>query len=344
MRVLVTGHKGYIGSVLVPLLVERGHEVVGLDIDLFAPAATGELAHIPDIRKDLRDVDESDLDGFNAVIHLAALSNDPIGDLNPELTFDINYHSSVRLAELSKTSGVERFVFSSSCSNYGAAAGQVLTEESPLNPVTPYGRSKVLAEMAIQEMASDSFSPVFLRSATACGVSPRFRTDLVVNNLVAWAFTTGRIRILSDGTPWRPLVHVRDIAAAFVAAVEAPRDVVHNEVFNIGRTEENYQVRRIAEIVAGVVTGASIEYARKAGPDTRDYHVSFEKARCNLSAFHPQWTVRRAAGELLDFYEQVSLTVDDIAGPRFARIARVRELLLTGAVDRALRWNNIAMT
>ncbi|HXH38960.1 MAG TPA: SDR family oxidoreductase [Thermoanaerobaculia bacterium] len=338
MRILVTGHKGYIGSALVPALVAAGHEVEGLDVDFFASAGAADLVNVPEIRKDIRDVGVADLEGFSAVIHLAALSNDPIGDLDPELTYEINYHSSVRLASLAKAAGVERFIFSSSCSNYGAATGRMMTEDSTLNPVTVYGRSKVLTEGAVQSLASESFSPVFLRNATAYGVSRRMRTDLVVNNMVAWVFTTGRIRILSDGTPWRPLVHVRDIAAAFVAVIRAPRQVIHNQVLNIGRTEENYQVRQVADIVAGVLPAASIEYAGTAGPDSRDYRVSFDKVARLLPAFVPRWNVRLAVEELLDFYARVKLTVDDIQGPRFARIARIKQLLESGALDSELRW------
>ena len=339
MRILVTGHKGYIGSALVPLLVDGGHDVVGVDIGLFAPAVTEALAGIPDIPKDVRDLVRADLEGFDAVVHLAALSNDPVGNLDPELTYQINYHSSVRLASIAKAAGVGRFLFSSSCSNYGAAVvDHLMTEESPLNPVTAYGKSKVMAEQAVRELASASFSPVFLRNATAYGVAPCFRTDLVVNNLMAWAYTTGQIRILSDGTPWRPLVHVRDIAAGFVAAIEAPRQSIHNEVFNIGRTDENYQVRDIANIIASVMPSASIAYAPQAGPDVRDYRVSFEKAETQLTTFAPRWNVRRGAEELLDFYRRCELTVADVTGPRFVRIARVNQLLEQGEVDRRLGW------
>lgn len=343
MRILVTGHKGYIGSALVPPLLAKGYEVVGLDTDFYVSAAVGDLPKVPEIRKDIRDLNKDDLNGIDAIMHLAALSNDPIGNLNADLTSEINYTASVRLASLGKRVGVQRFIFSSSCSNYGAAGGNIMTEESPLNPVTAYGRSKVMTEDAVRKLATDAFSPVFLRNATAYGVSPRFRCDLVVNNMVAWAFTTGCIRILSDGTPWRPLVHVNDIANAFVAALEAPKDVVHNETFNIGRTEENYQVRQVADIIAEAMPAVSIEYAGQGGPDKRDYRVSFKKAESRLSGFVPRWTVQRAIEELVDFCGRAKITVGDIDGTRFARIARIKHLLTTGAIDSQLRWTPLAV-
>jgi nucleoside-diphosphate-sugar epimerase len=339
MRILVTGHKGYIGAVLVPMLLGDGYDVVGLDVDLFKSEAVADFpADLPEIKKDLRDVQARDLEGFDAAIHLAALSNDPIGDLDPELTYDINYRSSVRLASFAKAAGVRRFLFSSSCSNYGAAGGDLMTEESSLRPATPYGKSKVMTEQAVQDLASEEFSPVFLRNATAYGASPRLRCDLVLNNLVAWAFATRRLRIRSDGTPWRPLVHVRDICSAFIATLEAPRQVIHNEIFNIGRTDENFQVRQLAEIVVEMMPGASVEYAQDASPDSRDYRVSFEKAAQRLTMFVPRWTVRRGVAELLLAYAKEKLTSDDIEGPKFTRIARIRELLSSGAVDASLRW------
>jgi Nucleoside-diphosphate-sugar epimerases len=342
MRILITGHKGYIGTALVPALLEKGYDVVGLDIDLFRPAGVSDLVDVPEISKDIRDVEARDLEGFDAVIHLAALSNDPIGNLDPELTYDVNYHSSVRLASFSRAAGVERFIFSSSCSNYGAAGGELMTEESSLNPVTPYGKSKVMTEQAVQKLASAHFSPVFLRNATAYGVSPRLRCDLVLNNMVAWAFTTGRVLIRSDGTPWRPLVHVRDICCAFIAALEAPRQVIHNEIFNVGRTDENFQVRQLAEIVVEAMPKASIEYAPNASPDSRNYRVSFEKVAHQLTTFVPQWNVRRAVEELLEAYAKTKLTADDIEGPKFTRIARIEQLVNTGAVDARLRWKGEA--
>ncbi len=339
VRILVTGHKGYIGAVLVPMLLERGFEVAGLDIDLFRSGEFGEpLVDVPEIGKDLRDVGPADVEGFDSIVHLAALSNDPLGNLDPRLTDEINYRASVRLAQSAKEAGVARLVFSSSCSNYGAAGEALATEESELHPLTPYARSKVMVEAALRELASEHFSPVLLRNATAYGASPRLRCDLVVNNMVGWAFTTGRIVIKSDGTPWRPLMHVRDICAAFVAALEAPRHVVHNETFNIGRTDENYQVRHLAEMIAAAIPRTTIEYAPGGGADTRNYSVSFEKAARSLAGFAPQWTVRKGVDELIAAYARANLWVEDVEGARGSRMACLRQLLETGALDAGLRW------
>jgi nucleoside-diphosphate-sugar epimerase len=341
-RVLVSGHKGYIGTVLVPLLLKRGHAVVGLDTDLYAACSFTDdgMTDVPEHAVDVRDVTADDLAGFDAVIHLANLSNDPLGNLNPELTYEINHRASVRLAQQAKAAGVERFLFSSSCSLYGAAEGEdMLTEEAPFNPVTPYGEAKVFVERDLAPLADDDFSPVYMRNATAYGLSPRLRFDLVLNNLVAWAVTTGQIYMKSDGTPWRPIVHIRDIAQAFVAALEAPREVVHNEAFNVGRSDENYQIREIAETVREVVPDCEIEYAPDGGPDSRSYRVDFSKIREALPAFEPQWTARRGAQEIYEALREVDLTPEDFEGPRYRRIDQIKQLLRSGTLRDDLRWS-----
>jgi nucleoside-diphosphate-sugar epimerase len=339
MRILVTGHKGYIGVVLTPMLLDAGHEVVGLDTDLYEQCNFGAPApEVPELRKDIRDVEPADVAGFDAVLHLAALSNDPLGDLNPLLTYDINYVASVRLAQLAKDAGVSRFIFSSSCSTYGAAGDDLLTEEAAFNPVTPYGHSKVLVEQDVAALANDTFSPTFLRNATAYGVSSRLRFDLVLNNLVAWAYTTGLVYIKSDGTPWRPIVHIEDIARAFIAVLDAPRELVHNEAFNVGRTDENYRIRELADIVQEVVPGCRIEYAADGGPDKRCYRVSCDKIARVLPDFKPEWTARRGAQELYDTYQRVGLQLDDFEGERYKRIDHIKLLLHQGRLDAALHW------
>lgn len=341
MRVLVTGHDGYIGTVLVPMFVQAGHQVVGLDSRLFGECVfgSGDEPPVPLIQKDLRDLGQDDLTGFDAIVHLAGISNDPLGDLNPACTYDINHKASVRLAELAKQAGVSRFLFSSSCSTYGAGGmDAILTEEAPFHPVTPYGESKVLVEQDLVKMADDSFSPTYLRNATAYGVSPRLRGDLVVNNLVGFAYTTGRVFMKSDGTPWRPVVHIADIARAFLAALHAPRKVVHNEAFNVGRDEDNYQIREIAEIVQQVVPNSRVEFAEGAGPDLRCYRISCEKIRRVLPEYQPQWNVRRGVEELYQAYKANQLTVKDLEGSRYLRIKHIRQLLADGRIDDSLRW------
>ena len=339
MKVLVTGHDGYIGAVLTPLLAAAGHEVVGLDNGLYSECAFGDVPQVEALTMDVRDVSAQDLEGFDAVMHLAAISNDPIGDLNPQVTYDINRKASVRLAQEAKRAGVPRFIFSSSCSLYGAApGGEAVAETADFNPVTPYGESKILAEQGIAPLADDAFSPTFLRNATAYGVSPRMRGDLVVNNLVAFAYCTGEVRMQSDGTPWRPLAHIEDISRAFLAVLEAPREAIHNEAFNVGRDEDNHQIRDIAAMVERTVPDSTVSLAPGASPDKRSYRVSFAKIRAALPAFEPQWTVEKGVQEAYEAYKAADLEIDDFLSSRFTRIKRVRELMEAGRLDDALRW------
>src|SRR5262245_21009829 len=341
MNVLVTGHTGYIGAVLVPMLLEANHRVTGLDTDFFAGCDfNGGLADVPVIRKDLRDVMAADLRGFDAVIHLAALSNDPLSNLNPECTYEINHRASVRLAELAKTAGVPRFLFSSSCSLYGLAAGaDSLTEIAPFNPVTPYGESKVLVERDVSRLADDNFTPTFLRNSTAYGVSPRLRADLVVNNLVGFAYTTGEVLIASDGTPWRPLVHLEDICRAFLSILHAPRELVHNQAFNVGRTEENYQIRDIASMVQEIVPESRVKYAEDGGPDLRCYRVNCDKIARMLPEFRPQWTLRSGIEQLYTAYKDHALTLQEWTGTRYMRLKHISFLMANSRLDPTLRWS-----
>lgn len=341
---MVTGNNGYIGTVMVPMLQAQGFEVTGLDSDLFRacvfgdPAVTGPIANIPYLKKDIRDIQLSDLVGFDAVIHLCALSNDPLGNLNPKVTYEINHEASVRLAKLAKAAGVERYVLSSSCSVYGASSEPIVNEESEPKPVTPYAESKVLAERDISKLADADFTPTFLRSSTAYGLSPMLRFDLVVNNFIAWSFTKGIVLLKSDGSAWRPFVHIQDISRAFIATLRAPRDVVHNQIFNVGKNDQNFRIKEVAEVARQTVPNSEIKYVEGAEPDERSYRVEFGKIAAALPEFKPQWTVPLGAKQLYEAYKKVGLIVEDFEGPRYRRITHLENSLKSGEVDSTLRW------
>lgn len=339
MKILVTGHNGYIGSVMVRMLQESGYEALGLDTYFFEDCTFGEnVADIPALRKDVRDISVADLNGLDAIIHLAALSNDPLGDVNPECTYDINHLASVHLARLAKDAGVPRFLFASSCSLYGVAGDNILKEDAAFHPITPYGASKVRVEEAVSQLADKSFSPTFLRNATAYGMSPRLRVDVVVNNLVGFAYTTGEVLIQSDGSPWRPLVHVEDISRAFLAVLNAPREIVHNQAFNVGRTQENYQIRELAEMVKAVIPGSRVKYLEGGGPDPRCYRVNCDKLSVTLPQFQPQWTVQRGIEELHGAYKRYGLTFEEFTGAKYLRIKHILKLQQGGQLDASLHW------
>jgi nucleoside-diphosphate-sugar epimerase len=337
MRVLLTGHQGYLGTVMAPVLAAAGHEVVGLDSGLFAGCVLGpEPADPPGIAVDLRDVELSHLRGVDAVVHLAALSNDPVGKLAPELTYDINHRAAVRLARLARDAGVKRFLYASTCSVYGASGEALVNEDAPLRPVTPYAESKVRVEDDLEVLADADFSPVFLRNATAFGFSPRLRTDIVLNNLVGHAYLTGEVRVLSDGTPWRPLVHALDIADAFAEVLLAPREAVHGRAFNVGTEENNRTVAEIAQEVAAAVPGSQVVITGENGADPRSYRVDFSRIHAALPGYAARWTVKAGAVELADAYRRFDMSKDDF-DRRCVRLAHIAERRAAGGIDGTLR-------
>ncbi len=341
-KIVVTGHNGFIGSLLTNMLKQKGYVVVGIDTEYFNSDCElfSNNLQLKEIKKDLRSVSEKDISESYAVCHLGALSNDPMGEIDTELTFAINYRASVRLAKLAKKAGVERFIYSSSCSLYGIASGENdITEEGQLNPLTAYAKSKVQTEKEIMPMADTHFSVTCLRNSTAYGVSPKLRVDLVANNLVGWALTNGEIRIMSDGSPWRPLIHAEDIARAFLAVIEAPKEKVSGQAFNVGVNSENYRVREIAELVAEAVPGCRIVFTGEHGTDSRSYRVNFNKIRNNLPEFQPQWTLKQGIAQLVEYYRKYGMNQEKFSGRYFVRLKQLQYLMQSKKVDEKLFWN-----
>jgi nucleoside-diphosphate-sugar epimerase len=341
MKILVTGTEGYLGSLLAPLLMERGHELVAVDTGFYKSGClyNGSSLTPRTLNKDIRRITSDDLAGIEAIVHMAELSNDPTGELSPNITYDINHKGSVRLAELAKAAGVTRFIYMSSCSVYGIADGDYLTENSPVNPQTAYAICKTLVERDLHPMADDNFSPTSLRNATAYGASPRMRFDIVLNNLAGLAWTTKEIKMVSDGTPWRPLDHGLDIAKAIICVLAAPRASVHNETFNVGDTAHNYTVKEIAQIVGDVFPGCRVTFGQQ-GADNRSYRVSFEKIRNALPDFRCEWDARRGAEQLRAVFQQVDMTAETFNSPSFTRLKQLEHLIRTQQIDQNFFWKN----
>ncbi len=342
--ILVTGSAGYIGTVMMKFLKEHSLEAVGLDCNYYHGCEFYKNEKIPfkHITKDIRDINEKDLRGISAIIHLAALSNDPLGEMNPSLTHEINYVASVRLAKLAKKSGVKRFIFSSSCSLYGISPDdQPIKEHGQLTPITAYAKSKVEAEQDISGLADSTFHPIFMRNATVYGLSGSMRLDLVVNNLSAWGFLNNKVAVNSDGTPWRPLIHVEDVCRAFIAAIKAPPEIINNQAFNVGLNAENYQVKEIARQVKEIIPGCQVKILNKTGPDERTYRVDFSKIRKALPEFKPIWSLKRGVEELYQGYENFGLTQKDFKSPKFFRMRWMNELIRSEKLDNKLKWKPV---
>lgn len=339
MKILVTGTEGYLGSLLAPILMERGHEVIGVDTGFYKVGwlYNGTELTAKTLNKDIRHITPLDLQGVEAVVHMAELSNDPTGQLSPTITYDINHKGSIRLATLAKAAGVRRFVYMSSCSVYGVATEGDVTEESPVNPQTAYAECKTLVERDVMPLADDSFSPTFMRNATAFGASPRMRFDIVLNNLAGLAWTTKEIKMTSDGTPWRPLVHALDISKAIACTLEAPRDIIHNQIFNVGDTANNYQVKEIAQIIADVFKGCKLNFGDK-GSDNRSYRVSFEKINKILPGFKCEWNAAKGTQQLFDLFTLIDMSSDTFLSRGFTRLKQLEYLIRTQQIDKDFFW------
>jgi len=343
MNILITGNNGFVGSILTQLLLERGDQVIGLDTNYYSGCEFNDLQHskVKQVNKDIRNVSINDLENIDAIIHLAALSNDPLGAFDARLTNDINYLATVKLANAAKDAGIKRFVYASSCSMYGIAGEDAITEDSPLAPVTEYAISKVKSEEALSLMADDDFSPVFLRASTAYGIAPMLRCDLVVNNLTGWAYTTGKIRIMSDGTPWRPTIHVEDLGRAYIACLEAPIEIVQNQAFNVGQNKENYRIKDMAEVVKKIVPGCEVEYTYEHGSDSRTYRVNFDKISTRLKEYYkPLWDIEKGVRQIYEAYKSHGLTLEEFTGNKYIRLNQLQVLVDNKTIDESLFWRD----